>query len=483
MASTGRGRCIDSELLEEFEDLPAFTSMLSRLMVNEIRRRASNRTISTPQDASRTIVEFLVPSSEHIILPSSHHYHASNNSVSRKNSITSSSASQENSNTSTNNMDAKGWMLLTTLNLLAHEVGATLIPIMTSNSLPSTLVKCLYLFFDLPPDVLPLLTATTNVTDISPQCPPSSSESNEQLMLLHRVFSQLVITICAHQSSLHELTRKDDLALLFNAITSWCIPHNIMWRSTAADVIIFMAKCNCMDVNYLHEKSCLSSTIENMSRLSELSKASENEITDMLATTIDFINEIYSSNAEMIGILLDDFKQSSGYFFIVDFVLKLERDLPTNSEVLKKIMSLLTTFTKLGTGQLKPRPLSINQLFIIPDFTPPKPNPQHSIKNLAAFTVLKTLWFKAKSTLVQELILAGLYRLYRDDGANYFILDSQNTLSQFADKLHVRNISVQVIFADDFPTTLDDSYDVQIVIILFASFTGEIFRNSQIHHI
>lgn len=42
-----------------------------------------------------------------------------------------------------------GWMLLTSINLLSMGSQA-LIDCMTAASLPSTLVKCLYLFFDLP---------------------------------------------------------------------------------------------------------------------------------------------------------------------------------------------------------------------------------------------------------------------------------------------------------------------------------------------
>lgn len=392
--------------------------MVARLMVTEIRRRASNK---TTQDASETILNFLlIPSGD----------------VSSNNNNNSNNAQSDN---------AKGWMLLSTLNLLVHEGGTSLIPIMAANSLPSTLVKCLYLFFDLPLDMQESQPRkrSSAFLDQNISCDKNLSSQNRRL-LLHRVFSQLVIRICTHQSSLYELTRKDDLALLFNAVTSWCTPHNIEWRQCAADVILFMAKCNCVNVNYLHEKSCISSSIENMSRLSELSKASEEEITDMLATIIDFFNEIYRADSSCINILLEDFKNNLGYHFIVDFVLKLERDTQLNGDSIKKILALTTSLLKIGTNEIKPRPLSINQLFIIPDFSPPKPNPSHSIKNLSAFTVFQILWFKAKSNLVQELILAGLYRLYRDDGANYFILDSQNTLSQFADKLNQRDISVQV---------------------------------------
>ena len=52
---------------------------------------------------------------------------------------------------------SNGWMLLSSLNLLSSGAGS-LIDCMTAASLPSTLVKCLYLFFDLPdvenPDIL-----------------------------------------------------------------------------------------------------------------------------------------------------------------------------------------------------------------------------------------------------------------------------------------------------------------------------------------
>ncbi|KAG3276321.1 hypothetical protein H1C71_036898, partial [Ictidomys tridecemlineatus] len=44
---------------------------------------------------------------------------------------------------------SRGWMLLTTINLLASS-GQKTVDCMTTMSVPSTLVKCLYLFFDLP---------------------------------------------------------------------------------------------------------------------------------------------------------------------------------------------------------------------------------------------------------------------------------------------------------------------------------------------
>jgi len=83
---------------------------------------------------------------------------------------------------------SNGWMLLCTINLLS--MGAdTLIDSMTVASLPSTLVKCLYLFFDLPdisqPDTL------------QPGCEFTPRESR---VLLQKVFVQVRFhhTNCCH---------------------------------------------------------------------------------------------------------------------------------------------------------------------------------------------------------------------------------------------------------------------------------------------
>ena len=74
---------------------------------------------------------------------------------------------------------SNGWMLLCTINLLSMG-NDSLIDSMTVASLPSTLVKCLYLFFDLPdieqPDTL------------QPGCEFTPRESR---VLLQKVFVQV----------------------------------------------------------------------------------------------------------------------------------------------------------------------------------------------------------------------------------------------------------------------------------------------------
>ena len=77
---------------------------------------------------------------------------------------------------------SNGWMLLSTINLLSTG-HSSLIDCMTAASLPSTLVKCLYLFFDLP-DV-------ENADRLEPGCEFSP---RERRILLQKVFVQ--VTCC-----------------------------------------------------------------------------------------------------------------------------------------------------------------------------------------------------------------------------------------------------------------------------------------------
>ncbi len=75
---------------------------------------------------------------------------------------------------------SNGWMLLSTINLLSTGA-SSLIDCMTAASLPSTLVKCLYLLFDLP-DV-------KNAHQLEPGCEFSPVERR---ILLQKVFVQVV---------------------------------------------------------------------------------------------------------------------------------------------------------------------------------------------------------------------------------------------------------------------------------------------------
>lgn len=128
------------DMNEKFWDILAFCHQVSLLMVSEIRKRASDQ---STEAASSAIAKFL---------------------------------EIENCEESSN-----GWMLLSTLNLLAAG-DAPLVQVMSEVSVPSTLVKCLYLFFDLPE----MSEEDANNRDVNSHFTPK-----ERRILLQKIFVQV----------------------------------------------------------------------------------------------------------------------------------------------------------------------------------------------------------------------------------------------------------------------------------------------------
>jgi hypothetical protein len=173
-------------MVERFPEINSFCQVISKLMVAEVRKRASNQ---STEAAAVSIIRFFEAASE----------------------------SEE---------DSRGWSLLSTLNLLS--VGEqNLVDVMTAATVPSTLVKCLYLFFDLP-EIQPPETKGP-ASDFSPM---------ERRLLLQKIFVQLLIRLSSHPAPAEELAKRDDLALLFSSVTSWCPPQNAMWRKSASEVLM-----------------------------------------------------------------------------------------------------------------------------------------------------------------------------------------------------------------------------------------------------
>lgn len=80
------------------------------------------------------------------------------------------------------------------------------------------------------------------------------------MILLNVIFDfcvfQVLVRLCSHRIPAEELARKDDLTLLFSAITSWCPPHNVMWRKSAAEVLMTLSRHGLTPpvVGYVHSK-------------------------------------------------------------------------------------------------------------------------------------------------------------------------------------------------------------------------------------
>lgn len=129
---------------------------------------------------------------------------------------------------------------------------------MTSASVPSTLVKCLYLFFDLP-----------DITETEENQPNEGCDftPKERRILLQKIFVQVLVRLCSHSYPAEELARMDDLTLLFSAITSQCPPYNIIWRKSAAEVLTTLSRHGLTEpvVSYIHSKfnDFISNTIKS----------------------------------------------------------------------------------------------------------------------------------------------------------------------------------------------------------------------------
>ncbi|XP_051170147.1 WD repeat and FYVE domain-containing protein 3 [Leptopilina boulardi] len=391
------GSSPSGDMNEKFWDILPFTQQVSKLMVSEIRRRASNQSTET---ASCAIVKFL---------------------------------EIENSEESSN-----GWMLLSALNLLAAG-DTSLIQAMTTASIPSTLVKCLYLFFDLPE----MSEEEADVADANSEFTP-----RERRILLQKIFVQLLVRLCSHPYPAEELARKDDLTLLFSAITSLCPQYNVMWRKSAAEVLMTLSRHGLTQnvVSYIHNKGCIALCIDNMQRVPELAPL---EVVEMFVTVFCFLKD----SSEVSQMLLDDFRACQGYIFLSEFLLKhapsrLEQDNRAEAQdAIRNLVLMLASLTMCGHTELKPSQASMGSLFQMFGFTLPQPsNRGGSVRNIQAFQVLQSVFVKSNSPLLCCTILDAISSVYHSDNANYFILEGQNTLSQFAEKIHLKNLEIQEKF-------------------------------------
>ncbi|CAH1794598.1 unnamed protein product [Owenia fusiformis] len=381
------GAAPSSDLTEKFSDVLQFCGHVSKLMVNEIRRRASNQSTDA---ASYSIVKFLEIES-----------------------------TEESSN---------GWMLLSTLNLLS--TGApSLIDCMTAASLPSTLVKCLYLFFDLP-----------DVENIDQVDPVSDFTRHERRVLLQKVFVQLLVRLCSHVSPAEELARKDDLTLLFSAITSWCPAHNVPWRKSSSEVLMTLSRHGLTPnvVQYIHNKGCVALCIDNMQRVQELSPL---ELVEMFVTVFCFLKD----SSEVSQILVDDFRSCQGYIYLSDFLLRMENDLSEEAkQALRNLVLLVGSLTTCGFIEIKPSSASTGSLFQMPGFSLPTPAGKGvSVRNLQAFQVLQTVFLKSNTSHLCSIILDVISSIYHQDNANYFILESQCTIAQISERIHNKPPDIQ----------------------------------------
>ena len=67
-----------------------------------------------------------------------------------------------------------------------------------------------------------------------------------------------------------------------------------------------------------------------------------------------------------------------------------------------------------------------------------------SVRNIQAFHVLQSIFLKSNSCALCSVILDAISSVYHADNANYFILEDQHTLPQFAEKIYTKSQEIQV---------------------------------------
>ena len=151
----------------------------------------------------------------------------------------------------------------------------------------------------------------------------------------------------------------------------------------------------------------------------------------------------------------------------------MEHDTVTDSqEAVRNLVFLVSSLTTYGYHELRPMALSTGSPFQLPGFLVPQPAgkgspgsciiinplsflglfllPGSSVRNIPPFQVLHNVFTKSTTALLSSTILDAISTIFHSDPANYFILEPQNTLNQFAEKIHLKSTEVQVCHSQSF---------------------------------
>ncbi|CAH8575671.1 unnamed protein product [Schistosoma turkestanicum] len=379
------------DFVDKFPDIHIFCARISQLFVREIKSRAANK---SSEEGSLTIAQFLEPDenigdcmevtdSEHAIITN------------------------------------KGSYLLNSLNLMSTG-HASLIECMAAASVPSTLVKCLYIFLDLP-------------------------EKYSTGCKFHSKFRELLQRLCLYPVVAEELSRKDALCHLFNALTDWCAPHNAPWRMTTTVILSTIAQNSLTPIvtKRIHDSEHIRHCLENFSE----SKSGSKEFVNGFVSLLHVIRE--SSVNDQI--LLDDFRNNNGYLVLSDFCLKLEENRSPDSEVsLETLLDLVGQLASCGPVELRPKAGAGEQIHKIPGFRihMPKTQARKSVRNMYAFDVLQSLFNSSSTNNLGLLVLKTVQSIFLQDLSNYFILEQQNILVAFAKKIFEKSYEIQEAYFD-----------------------------------
>ncbi|KAL5271705.1 hypothetical protein ACHWQZ_G000045 [Mnemiopsis leidyi] len=351
------------EINEKFPEITDFTKCVAAEMVLKITRTASSRSL---QDGSLALFQLL------------------------KNSQ---------------------WNALCTINIAALSLSA--VKQMCGEHLPSTLVKMLYLFMDL----------------------PDLSKDFQNVEMISKMLMSVLIRIGEHVCVVEELRATDsDLIVLFDICTSWWGTHNVPWQRCAIEFLstICRKSLNQGLIEYLHKNKCVAICVKNLRSLVQ-------HHVIYISDTILPLFGCLKDSCEISDRLLDDFKNAKGYDLLASAILNLEKHEVESEEMrrmknecINKLAYSVPTLCTAGFEQVIPEIHAKSMHFQSKDFCIPVPQGKGaSVKNPAAFVVLQDVFLKCSVEQTSLLMMDVINVVFKLDEVNYFILSQHNTLNCF----------------------------------------------------
>jgi hypothetical protein len=292
---------------------------------------------------------------------------------------------------------------LKVLNLLATK-SADIVTPMAEMTLPSTLVKTLFLFFDLPV--------------------PTSAVRKVAWGRMHGRLTKLLAGLCSSPVVARELVKAEDLSRLFDMLYSEVPAHNAHWRDISGVALrSLFAKGLCdaaiMDIR---ATGCVPRSLAALRHVKGFSAAT---IADVLLTVITCVCE----SARLSHLLLDDFRTWHGYPFLTDFVLQFEKTWPNEElQLYTKVSSTVAKLVYCGLLTFKPSKDLEAHPFRDPGFKLPAPVAGTAICNLMGFEVLHRVFEQATSTNLRTGMATAIAAVFARDPVNYFIAQPKKTL-------------------------------------------------------
>lgn len=294
---------------------------------------------------------------------------------------------------------------------------------MVHMSLPSTLVKALYLFIDLP--------------DILESAAPDEARW-ARWERMSQAFEQLLTRISSRDITLKELVRTGDLLRLFELASGPCPRRNRRWRGASTRILaaLFQAPVAEGVVRCLHRHHCVSLCLAAVR--GERDTFEPGDVADVLSLAVNCIEAATRSSSAVSNLLLDDFRTCQGYVVLAELLLDVEEPWAASGadDALAAVVRCAERLVSCGFVDL---PASLGRddpQRQRADFKLPVPlQVAATARNVMAFHVLHRVFVDARTDGLRSHVLDAVLRVYTADPANYFIVEANHTLALFIDRM------------------------------------------------